>query len=174
MVGTTTYFRESSGDKYIFYPYGPLGAGLIIDENIKNTVQKFKKIYLAVISIFLLILLYYNGPCIYGLHIISAFFIGIIIGVLITRLITLKCEKSIVKLSFNERRQLILDNEKKEKNSGFVVVMISALLLLIISMSLLFNPGAKNIFLLIILIITTAFYAVMFVDSLILLKNKYF
>ncbi|UMZ74402.1 hypothetical protein [Natranaerofaba carboxydovora] len=166
MLGLWTYFKKVNTG-YLFFPFGILGSGFIVDESKKYTLQEFKKIYMGVLSVLLILQLGTREPYVFGLNITSAFFVGITLGIIVNRLLVLKSPKSTEKLTLEKRKQILIDQDKKDT---FLVVMLSSLGLLFFSTYLLIESGVGGTFSFVISILSMVYYLALFIDSLILLK----
>ncbi len=174
MIGVSTYFKKlhDKNKAYIFYPFGPLKLGFIIDENKKITIENFKKLYFAALSLAVAIrFLIYEESYLLGFHMLSILFIGIILGIIITRLILLECNKSNLKLSFKERRNLLLDQEKAESH---LINFFSSLILFGFSLSFFLEHGINHLLISFIELLAIVYYIISAIDSFLLIKDGNF
>ncbi|ACB83864.1 IS110 family transposase [Natranaerobius thermophilus] len=154
MIGLWTYFKKVNAG-HVFFPFGVLGSSFIVDESKKYAIQEFKKIYMGVLSVLLLLQLSTRDPYIFGLNITSAFFVGVILRIIVTRLLVLNSQKSMEKLTLEKRKQILFDQDKKD---SFLVVMLSSIVLFSLSIYLLIEFGFGGTFSLVISILSTIYY----------------
>ncbi|ACB86163.1 hypothetical protein [Natranaerobius thermophilus] len=151
-------------NKYVVYPLGPLGRGFFISKNKKNTLREFIKLYIGFVVFYILVFYSIDTGPIFELPITTAFFLGVVGGFLITRL-----------LVFNEttchERLTALERSRKSKGIDLFIYLISALILLFLSIYYLFQTESLVWFL---GILALFYYLVTCLDSILIIKTKYF
>ncbi len=172
MIGLDLYFKKLTNNtyKYIFYPWGPLSEGFLVDNDIKKVLEEFNKIYLGILSIVLMVLfVIHEDVFILNTPITTVFFIGLISEVIIRRFIIIKCKRTNLRISFKERKVMLLEEHGQVKAICF---LIYSAIFLYLSIDFIFKFKLNN-FALTLTITATIYYLMSFINNIILIKAAY-